>query len=100
MRKLALISAGLLAATLSACTTGGGTAAVTMRTVELIPASASVAVGQSTTLTATAKDAGVKPDEAQAVVLQPDERIPATRIVAAGMRNDSNQDFALTHLWP
>ncbi|GBF06108.1 hypothetical protein DAERI_070106 [Deinococcus aerius] len=43
---------------------------------------------------------GVKPDEAQALVLQPDERIPATRIVAAGLRNDSNQDFALTRYWP
>lgn len=51
-----------------------------------------------TTVTAVAP--GVKPDEARAVVLQPDERIPATRIVAAGVRNDSNQDLALTRYWP
>ncbi|GGO31717.1 hypothetical protein [Deinococcus humi] len=51
-----------------------------------------------TTITPVAP--GSKADEARAVVLQSDERIPATRIVAAGLRNDSNQDFALTRFWP
>ncbi|MDB5045436.1 MAG: hypothetical protein JWQ08_1486 [Deinococcus sp.] len=51
-----------------------------------------------TTMTPVAP--GSKADEARAVVLQPDDRIPAVRIVAAGVRNDSNQDFALTRLWP
>ena len=55
--------------------------------------------GQGST-TATSVAPGVKPDEARALILQPDERIPATRIVAAGPRNDSNQDFALTRYWP
>ncbi|MFB9993369.1 Ig-like domain-containing protein [Deinococcus oregonensis] len=43
---------------------------------------------------------GSKADEAQALALQPDERIPATRIVLGGHRNDSNNDFALTRYWP
>ncbi|WP_084046320.1 Ig-like domain-containing protein [Deinococcus hopiensis] len=43
---------------------------------------------------------GVKPDEVRALALQTDDRIPATRIVAVGVRNDSNQDFALTRYWP
>lgn len=34
---------------------------------------------------------------ARAALLQPDDRIPATRIVLAG---DSNYDFALTRYWP
>ncbi|BDP43980.1 hypothetical protein DAETH_39490 (plasmid) [Deinococcus aetherius] len=57
MRKLTLISAALLSATLSACTTGGSAPAVTVKTIELTPASVSVGIGQTTTLTATAKDA-------------------------------------------
>lgn len=57
------------------------------------------AFGQGGT-TVTAVAPGSKADEARALVLQPDERIPATRIVAAGVRNDSNQDFALLRLWP
>ncbi|PYE55714.1 hypothetical protein [Deinococcus yavapaiensis] len=51
-----------------------------------------------TTVTSVAP--GSKADEVRAVVLQPDERIPATRVVAVGVRNDSNQDFALTRYWP
>ncbi|ULH17568.1 hypothetical protein MF271_21190 (plasmid) [Deinococcus sp. KNUC1210] len=51
-----------------------------------------------TTITPVAP--GTKDDQAQALTLQPDERIPATRIVAVGLRNDSNQDFALTRYWP
>ncbi len=43
---------------------------------------------------------GTKSDEARALALQPDERIPATRILLAGPRNDSNSDFALTRYWP
>ncbi|MFC4453900.1 hypothetical protein [Deinococcus sonorensis] len=50
--------------------------------------------------TVTPVATGIKQDEAQALALQPDERIPATRIVAAGLRQDSNQDFALTRYWP
>lgn len=47
-----------------------------------------------TTLTPVAP--GSKADEAQAAALQPDDRIPATRIVLGGYRNDSNNDFALS----
>lgn len=43
---------------------------------------------------------GTKSDEARAMALQPDARIPATRILLAGPRNDSNNDFALTRYWP
>jgi uncharacterized delta-60 repeat protein len=41
-----------------------------------------------------------KSDFARAAALQPDERIAATRILLVGSRNDSNQDVALTRLWP
>ncbi|GGR06486.1 delta-60 repeat domain-containing protein [Deinococcus ruber] len=51
-------------------------------------------------VTITPVATGRKDDQAQALTLQPDERIPATRIVAVGLRNDSNQDFALTRYWP
>ncbi|PNY79597.1 hypothetical protein [Deinococcus koreensis] len=51
-----------------------------------------------TTLTPVAP--GTKADEAQAVLLQPDDRIPATRVVLGGSRNDSNNDFALSRYWP
>lgn len=48
----------------------------------------------------TAVAPGIKTDQAHAVALQPDDRIPATRIVAVGDRNDSNNDLALTRYWP
>lgn len=51
-----------------------------------------------TTLTKVAP--GSKSDLAHAVALQPDDRIPATRIVLAGERSDSNSDVALTRYWP
>ncbi|GBF03829.1 hypothetical protein DAERI_010001 [Deinococcus aerius] len=51
----------LLTALLSACTTGGSTPGPTVKTIDLSPATASVAVGQSTTLTATARDEQGKP---------------------------------------
>lgn len=43
---------------------------------------------------------GIKTDQAHAMALQPDDRVPATRIVAVGERNDSDNDVALTRYWP
>jgi hypothetical protein len=43
--------------------------------------------------------AGTKADQATAVLLQIDERIPAVRVVAAGSANGSNNDFAITRHW-
>lgn len=40
-----------------------------------------------------------KNDLAHALVLQPDERVPAVRAVIAGEANDSNHDVALMRLW-
>lgn len=51
-----------------------------------------------TTVTSVAP--GSKADEARALVLQSDERVPIVRAVLAGVRNDQNQDFALTRYWP
>lgn len=44
--------------------------------------------------------AGAKDDVAHALALQPDERVPTTRIVLAGSANDSNNDFAVRRYWP
>lgn len=40
-----------------------------------------------------------KNDLAHALVLQPDERVPAVRAVIAGEANDSNHDIAVLRLW-
>ncbi len=42
---------------------------------------------------------GSKDDLASAVLLQPDERIPAVRVLLAGSANGSNHDFAVTRYW-
>lgn len=42
---------------------------------------------------------GAKSDQAKALVLQPDERVPAVRAILAGESNDANQDFTLVRLW-
>jgi len=44
--------------------------------------------------------AGTKNDAAHALALQPDDRVPTTRIVLAGGANGSNHDFAVTRYWP
>jgi uncharacterized delta-60 repeat protein len=44
---------------------------------------------------------GLRHDEAQAVALQADERVPAVRIVLAGSTNaSSGHDFAVARYWP
>ncbi len=43
---------------------------------------------------------GTRADQASAVLLQTDERIPAVRVLAAGSANGgSNSDFAITRYW-
>lgn len=42
---------------------------------------------------------GTKPDQGMAMVLQPDDRVPATRIVTAGFASNTNSDFAVTRYW-
>lgn len=56
-KKLHSLNAVLLTAVLSACTTGGPVPSATIKTIELSAASARLTVGQSTTLTAVARDA-------------------------------------------
>lgn len=43
--------------------------------------------------------AGSKSDSARGLVLQPDERIPATRAILGGEVSGSNYDFGLLRLW-
>ncbi|GGO25918.1 delta-60 repeat domain-containing protein [Deinococcus humi] len=57
MKKLPCLNALLLTAALSACTTGGPAPTAVVKTIELSAASASLTVGQDTTLTAIARDA-------------------------------------------
>lgn len=57
MKKRHSLNAVLLTAVLSACTTGGPVPSATIKTIELSAASASLAVGQTTTLTAVARSA-------------------------------------------
>lgn len=40
-----------------------------------------------------------KPDQAHAIALQHDDRVPALRIVAAGHASTTNSDFAITRYW-
>jgi len=47
----------------------------------------------------TAVAGGTRSDQANAVVLQADERIPSVRAVAAGLASASNNDFAVTRFW-
>lgn len=42
---------------------------------------------------------GTKADQAMALAIQPDDRIPMTRIVTAGFASVSNSDFAVTRYW-
>ena len=53
--------------------------------------------GSGTVLTPVA--APTKPDQATAVVLQSDPRIPAVRVLVAGYASGSNSDFAVTRFW-
>lgn len=43
--------------------------------------------------------AGSKADQAMAVTVQPDDRVPTRRIVAAGWASDSNTDLAVIRVW-
>jgi uncharacterized delta-60 repeat protein len=49
------------------------------------------------TITATAP--GTKDDQAKALVLQADDRVPTVRAIEAGDSNDSNHDFTVLRLW-
>ncbi|MFO0736752.1 MAG: hypothetical protein U0270_12785 [Labilithrix sp.] len=40
-----------------------------------------------------------KPDTANAIVLQSDERVPTTRVLAAGFASTSNSEFAIARYW-
>ena len=42
---------------------------------------------------------GAKPDQAMAVALQSDDRVPTHRVIAAGYASTSNSDFAVTRYW-
>jgi uncharacterized delta-60 repeat protein len=42
---------------------------------------------------------GTKPDEARAVGFQVDDRVPTTRIIAAGFGSTTNSDFAIARFW-
>jgi len=41
-----------------------------------------------------------KNDKANALALQPDDRVPVVRILVAGQASGDNSDFALTRYWP
>jgi uncharacterized delta-60 repeat protein len=41
-----------------------------------------------------------KSDKANALALQPDDRVPVVRILVAGQADGNNSDFALTRYWP
>jgi uncharacterized delta-60 repeat protein len=43
--------------------------------------------------------AKTKPDQATAVLLQVDERVPAVRLLVAGYASSSNSDFAVARYW-
>jgi uncharacterized delta-60 repeat protein len=53
--------------------------------------------GSGTVLTPVA--APTKPDQATAVVLQADPRVPTVRVLVAGHASVSNSDFAVTRYW-
>lgn len=38
-------------------------------------------------------------DQATAVLLQTDERVPAVRVLVAGYASGANNDFAVTRYW-
>ena len=50
-------------------------------------------------ITITPVAPGTKADQARAIVLQADERVPTVRSLLAGSANDSNYDFAVTRYW-
>ena len=50
-------------------------------------------------LVTTPVAAGMRSDQANAVVLQADGRVPAIRVVAAGFASASNNDFVVTRYW-
>lgn len=78
----------------------GGGSATDFTVTRLTSAGALDATFGTNGTVVTAVAPGIKTDQAHAVALQPDDRIPATRIVAVGDRNDSNNDLALTRYWP
>ncbi len=43
--------------------------------------------------------AGTKPDQAMAIAIQSDDRVPTHRVIAAGFASASNSDFAVTRYW-
>jgi uncharacterized delta-60 repeat protein len=43
--------------------------------------------------------APAKPDQATAVLLQTDDRVPTVRVIVAGHASGSNSDFAVTRHW-
>lgn len=47
----------------------------------------------------TAAATGTKNDQGQALVLQPDSRVPTVRVLQAGEANGSNHDFVLIRYW-
>jgi uncharacterized delta-60 repeat protein len=53
----------------------------------------------STGIVVTPVAAGTKPDQANAVALQRDDRVPTLRIVTAGNASDTNSDFAIARYW-
>lgn len=50
-------------------------------------------------LVVTAVAAPGKPDQAMAMALQPDEQIPAVRVLLGGYASVSNSDFAVARFW-
>lgn len=50
-------------------------------------------------LVTTAVAAPSKPDQAMAIAIQDDERVPTHRVIAAGYASTSNSDFAVTRYW-
>jgi uncharacterized delta-60 repeat protein len=50
-------------------------------------------------VTITPAAPGTKSDQAKALLLQADERVPTVRAIEAGESNDSNNDFTVIRLW-
>ena len=43
--------------------------------------------------------AGTKGDQAMAIAIQHDERVPTHRVITAGFASVTNSDFAVTRYW-
>lgn len=50
-------------------------------------------------LVVTAVAAGTKADQAMAIAIQPDDRVPTHRVITAGFASVTNTDFAVTRYW-